>query len=105
VSRRRRNNPLDLVTPLVVCGGLLALAWWYLKREQKAGGNAHGTGPGGGRLVNGDGSAVVEWVRPGVNGYGVGRVVVAGTWFGETYAVGDYVAIPPGVTTAQAAGN
>jgi LPXTG-motif cell wall-anchored protein len=58
--------------------------------------------------VNDDGRASaqvvaqVAWVRPGVNGYGVGRVVSAGTWQGDVVAEGDTVAIPPGVTTSQA---
>jgi hypothetical protein len=46
--------------------------------------------------------AVVQWIRPGVNGYGVGRVVEAGQWQGEDVLEGDFVAIPPGVTTARA---
>lgn len=39
-------------------------------------------------------TARVQYVRKGVNGYGVGKVVSAGSWEGDQMAEGDYVGIP-----------
>jgi len=39
-------------------------------------------------------TAKVQWVKQGVNGYGVGKVLEAGMWEGDSYVAGDFVGIP-----------